>query len=149
MDSINWKRVIAGGLLAGLVMNIGEFAVEPLMGSQMEEFFKRLGLPTPAESTMAVLAVGAFLVGIVTIWLYAAIRPRYGAGVRTAAIAGIAVWALSCLFPNIFMYAFGLYTAPLFWFSTIWPLVETVIAAIAGAWVYREGPVAVPAAARA
>jgi hypothetical protein len=149
MDSINWKRVIAGGLLAGLVMNIGEFAVEPLMGQQMEEFFKRLGLPVPAESTMAVLAVGAFLVGIVTVWLYAAIRPRYGAGVRTAAIAGVAVWALSCLFPNIFLYAFGLYTSRLFWFSTIWPLVETVIAAIAGAWAYREGPATVHAAARA
>lgn len=33
MDSINWKRTITGGLLAGLVMNIGEFAVEPRVRS--------------------------------------------------------------------------------------------------------------------
>jgi hypothetical protein len=51
------------------------------------------------------------------------------------------VWALSCLFPNIAMYAFGLFTAKLFWFSSLWPLVETVIATLAGALVYRENSV--------
>lgn len=138
MESINWKRVIAGGLVAGLVINIGEFAVEPLMGQQMEDFFKRLELLPPGEGAMMALAGAAFLLGIITVWLYAAIRPRYGPGARTAVIAGIAVWALSCLFPNIAMYVFGLFTTELFWFSTIGPLVEAVLASLAGAWIYRE-----------
>ena len=34
----------------------------------------------------------AFLCGIAAVWLYAAIRPRFGAGLKTALIAGIAVW---------------------------------------------------------
>jgi hypothetical protein len=148
---MNWKRIITGGLLAGLVLNVGEFVAEPLMGSMTKDFFDHLGLPVPGESAMVVFALSAFALGIVTVWLYAAIRPRYGAGLRTAAIAGGAVWALSCLFPNIAMYLFGLYGARLFWFATLWPLVETVVAAIAGAWVYREHSVrhAVPVTAPA
>src|SRR5207249_3963498 len=35
-----------------------------------------------------------FLVGIFAVWLYAAIRPRYGAGPKTALCAGAAVWGL-------------------------------------------------------
>ena len=142
---MNWKRIIAGGLVAGVVLNIGEFAIEPLMGSAMEDFFKRLGLPVPGESAMAAFAMTAFVLGIVSVWLYAAIRPRYGAGARTAVTAGTAVWALSCLIPNIGLYAFGLFGTRLFWLSTLWPLVETVVATVTGAWVYREAPVAQPA----
>ena len=136
---MNWKRVVTGGLLAGLVINLGEFGIEPMMGTQLETFFQRLGLPAPGESVMAALALSAFALGVVAIWLYAAIRPRYGAGVRTAIVAGVAVWALSCLLPNVAMFAFGLIgTARLFWLWTTWPLVETVLATVAGAWVYRE-----------
>lgn len=149
MESINWKRVVAGGLVAGIALNVGEFAIEPLMGPQMEVFFKRLGLPMPGEPAMAAFAVTAMLLGIVSVWLYAAIRPRYGAGPRAAVIAGVAVWALSCVFPNIAMYVFGLFDARLFWFSTLWPLVETVLATLAGAWVYREASVRAPAPIRA
>jgi hypothetical protein len=150
-DAMNWKRIVVGGLLAGLVLNVGEFVIEPLIGTQMEDFFRRLGLPVPRESVMATLAAAAFALGIVSVWLYAAIRPRYGAGTRTAAIAGIAVWALSCLVPNVTMYAFGLIaSARLFWLWTAWPLIESVVSTIVGAWVYREDRVAdrVPAAAR-
>jgi hypothetical protein len=136
---MNWKRILGGGLLAGLIINLGEFGIEPLMGSQMETFFQRLGLPTPGESTMGALALSAFGLGVVAMWLYAAIRPRYGGGVRTAVVAGVAVWALSCFFPNVAMLAFGLIgSTRLFVLWTLWPLVETVLATVAGAWVYRE-----------
>jgi hypothetical protein len=135
---MNWKRIIGGGLVAGLVMMVGEFGIEPLMGPYMENFFRRLGLAVPGESAMVTLAVLVVVTGIVSVWLYAAILPRYGAGIRTAVIAGTAVWGLSCLLPNIVMYAFGLYDTTLFWFASGWPLVETVVATIAGAKVYRE-----------
>ena len=137
---MRWKRIFGGGLLAGLVINLGEFAIEePLMGSQMQGFFQRLGLPVPGESAMGAIAVSALVIGIISVWLYAAIRPRYGAGARTAVIAGVAVWALSCLLPNVALVAFGLIgSARLFWLWTLWPLVETSLATVAGAWIYRE-----------
>ena len=147
---MNWKRIVTGGLLAGVVLNVGEFAIEPLLGQHMETFFKRLGLAVPGEATMAALAGGAFVIGIVTVWFYAAIRPRYGAGPRTAIVAGIAVWLLSCLLPNLSLYAFGIIgDASLFWLWSLWPLVETVLASLAGAWVYREREERAALAARA
>ena len=136
MERINWRRVVASGLATGLVVNIGELVVEPLMGHQMEDFLTRLRLPVPGESAMLAIAATAFVLGVVSMWLYAAIRPLYGHGVRTAAVAGVVVWALSCLFPNIAMLGFGLYTVRLFWFASLWPLVETVIATVVGARIY-------------
>lgn len=149
MDAINWKRTVVAGLVTGAVLNVGEFVVEPLMGPQMEDFFKRLGLSVPGEAAMLPLAISALALGVLSIWLYAAILPRYGAGLMTATIAGAAVWALSCLLPNIVMLAFGLYTTRLFWLATIWPLVETVVAVAIGSRIYRERSGAIAAAAPA
>ena len=140
---MNGKRIVAGGVVAGLVMIFGEFAIEPFFGSFMEGFFKRLALPMPGESAMMVFATLLIVRGIASVWLYAAIRPRYAEGVRTAALAGVAVWGFSCLFPNVVLYAFGLYDTPTFAFVLAWPLVETVASTLAGAKVYREAlPVA-------
>ncbi|MBI4519687.1 MAG: hypothetical protein HY701_02525 [Gemmatimonadetes bacterium] len=72
------------------------------------------------------------------VWLYAAIRPRFGAGTATAILAGVVLWALECFFPNIVMAAFSVLSGRLFWLATIIPLVELPLATLAGAWVYRE-----------
>src|SRR5437667_3678198 len=42
-----------------------------------------------------------FLVGIFAVWLYAALRPRYGAGPKTALCAGAAVWGLGYLLASV------------------------------------------------
>ena len=149
MERINWRRVVIAGLAVGLAINVGELAIEPLMGHQMEDFFARLKLPVPAESAMLVIGASAFALGVLTMWLYAATRPMYGGGARTASIVGLAVWALSCLFPNVAMLAFGLYTPQLFWFASLWPMVETVVATVLGARMYERGTARVTAAARA
>jgi len=145
---MNWKRIVAGGLVAGIVLNVGEFVVEPLMGPQMENFFRRLSLPVPGEGPMVALAGLAMVLGVVAVWLYAALKPAFGAGMRTAAIAGVVVWLLSCVFPNVLMLAFGLFDAKLFWFSTVWPLIETVVATMAGAKLYRDDAIRAPSPLR-
>ena len=47
------------------------------------------------------MVVLIFLVGILLIWLYAAIRPRYGAGPGTAVLAGVAAALLLRIPPDI------------------------------------------------
>jgi hypothetical protein len=137
---MNWKRIIAGGLAAGLVYNLIELGLEPVMGSMMEGFFARLGLPVPGEGAMIGLALSAFVLGIATVWLYAAILPRYGAGVRTALVTAVAVWTLSCLLPHVWLYAFGIFTAQIFWIGTACALVESILATVVGARMYVEAP---------
>ena len=77
--------------------------------------------------------------GIVLIWIYAAIRPRFGAGVKTAICAGVAVWFVGTLLPNLgFMWVTGLFSRQLTAYTTAGALVEIVVAAIAGAALYKE-----------
>src|SRR3989442_15207595 len=103
MSRINWTRVILGGLLAGLLINTSEFILngvilEKAWGAAMGA----LGKPTQLSGgQIAMFNVFGFLIGIFGVWLYAAIRPRYGAGPRTAVIAGLAVWILGYLLPNV------------------------------------------------
>jgi hypothetical protein len=77
--------------------------------------------------------------GIVAVWLYAAIRPRFGAGLATAIRAGVVVWFLGTLLPNAtFMYVGGLFSKHLALYTTLGGLVEVVVGTIAGAALYKE-----------
>ena len=82
--------------------------------------------------------VFAFLLGIGIVWLYAAIRPRFGAGVKTAIIAGVLAWLFAYAYPNFGMVFMGFFPIGLTTFTTVWGLAEVLIGAIAGAWVYTE-----------
>ena len=93
MGRINAGRVILGGLLAGLVINLGETVLNLVVVAQaMEDSLRARNLPPLGGGPIAGFVILAFFVGIATVWLYAAIRPRFGPGVRTAAIAGLVVW---------------------------------------------------------
>ena len=80
----------------------------------------------------------AFLLGIVTVWLYAAIRPRFGPGAKTAVIAALFVWYFAYFYSTSATVLMGFYSAKLAAVGVIWGLVEIVLASIAGAWLYTE-----------
>ena len=136
----NRVRVILGGLLAGLVINMVEFITN---GVVLREAWGRAmqALGKPAElSTGAIVIfnVWGFLVGIAVVWLYAAIRPRYGAGPKTAIRAGLATWAVAVFLANLGNYPLGLFPTRLLVITSMVALVEIVVAALVGAWLYKE-----------
>jgi hypothetical protein len=79
-----------------------------------------------------------FIVGILTVWLYAAIRPRYGPGPKTAIYAGLTVWFLAYLRSRLGFVAIGVFSTGLMMFAVLWALVEMILASLAGAWLYKE-----------
>ena len=130
MSSINFKRVIAGGLAAGFVMNFIDAVTNGVWLAKQWELETNALNPALAAK-MQGPPIGwitvDFLLGILLVWLYAGIRPRYGAGPRTALIAAVAMWAMTHLIYA--SYAFmGLYSASVIVDSSIGGLV----AAIAG-----------------
>jgi hypothetical protein len=138
VGKINWSRVILCGLLAGIVLNVFDGAVYgKLLAADVEAMMRALGKPPLAKSAMVWFITCDFLLGIVLLWFYAAIRPRFGAGPRTAVIAGVAMWVVigtlslsqapMDLYPSRF-YSIGLPVA----------LVQYVLAALAGAGFYQE-----------
>lgn len=139
MGKINTARVIMGGLLAGLVINIGEFILNAvLLEEQMTEALRKLNLePAGGQAIMWFVLMG-FAVGIVTVWLYAAVRPRFGAGARTAVITGLVIWLLFYVGPSLGYGIMGFFPSGLLWIGVIWGLFEIPIAAVIGAWPYKE-----------
>jgi hypothetical protein len=100
---------------------------------------KALGTPEFTTAQLVLFNVLGLAQGIFAIWLYAAIRPRYGAGPKTAVCAGVAAWVAILLLPNIsFMSASGLFPANLTFWTTAGGIVEMVIGTLVGAALYRE-----------
>jgi hypothetical protein len=98
---------------------------------------KALGKPFPAGGAiMTTWILWGFATGIAAVWLYAAIRPRYGAGAGTAARAGVAVWFFTWLLSMVAMQNMGIF--PIAPVPFVWTLVECILATVAGAWLYRE-----------
>jgi hypothetical protein len=141
MAKINPGRVILGGIAAGIVADILDYPVDGLwLAPRWSEGLKALNHPA-AFSLNAIVWFQLIGIagGIVAVWLYAAMRPRFGPGVKTAARAGIAVWVLAALLPNLtFMYATGLFGRRLTLYTTLGALVEIVVGTIVGAALYRE-----------
>jgi hypothetical protein len=144
MGKINAGRVILGGLVAGLVMNASEAflhaGVLAADGAKLLEDWKRLGLEVDIRPELLFWLIGiTFVLGILAVWTYAAIRPRFGPGARTALYAGLAVWAMSYLYAGVYLDA-GIVVVPakLAWLPVAWGLVEIPLATLLGAWVYRE-----------
>ena len=139
MGKINVGRVILGGLLAGLVVNISETVLNLFVIAQgMEEALKARNLPPVGGGAIAGFVLLAFLLGIATVWLYVAIRPRFGAGVSTATVSGLAVWFFAYLYGALGQELVGFFPAGLTVVTLVWGLAEIVLGAIAGGWVYRE-----------
>ena len=140
MGKINWIRVLIGGLVAGVVINVLQFAAWALfVRPSLSATLAALGHPLRETAGTTVLwVVLSFLLGILFVWLYAAIRPRCGAGPRTAAVAGVAAGVL-LLIPDI---AWGsmlrLIPARVWAIDAVDTLVIAVVATLLGAWVYKE-----------
>jgi hypothetical protein len=139
MANINVGRVVLGGLVAGVVLNIGEaFLNLQVLATAMEEFSKKFNLALPGGGFIATMTILMFIFGIVMMFLYAAIRPRFGAGVKTAVIAGVLVWFLSFFYVTFLNTAMGLFATGPSVLAASYELVQTVLASVAGAWFYKE-----------
>lgn len=139
MSNINFGRVILGGLVAGLILNIGEFLLnEVVFVQQMEELFRRINVPRPGPSFIATAVGITFLLGIVIVWIYAMIRPRFGPGPKTAIIAAFVVWFCVYFYCGILNATIFSLPATYVIIGMVWGIIEYILAAVAGAWLYRE-----------
>lgn len=139
MNNINLARVVLGGFAAGVILNIGEWLLNGVvLANQMQEFFRRCGLTPPGASAIIILVLLTFLMGIFLIFVYAAIRPGCGPGPKTAIGAGLIGWFCVYFYNNAGGAALGFIPMNLFAIAVVWGLVEYSLAALVGAWLYKE-----------
>jgi hypothetical protein len=140
MGKLNVGRLILGGIVAGIVADLLGYLVDGvLLAPRWAAGMTKLGRPDFATNQWIWFNLFGLATGIFVLWLYAAIRPRFGAGPKTAICAGLAVWFVGVLVPNAgLMWAAGLFSAHLTLYTTLGGIVEWVAGALAGAALYKE-----------
>ncbi|HZU45522.1 MAG TPA: hypothetical protein VE994_22780 [Terriglobales bacterium] len=140
MEKINWGRVLLGGVLAGIVLILATASTALVIGPQELRVGLQAFRPPTNGSAAPLFFIFVFLfLGILMTWWYAAIRPRFGPGPKTAAIAGLAVWLITVVqvLKGVATYepTSNLPSGPL---VPIVSLLMIVASTEVGAWVYKE-----------
>ncbi|MCH8825169.1 MAG: hypothetical protein IH984_16870 [Planctomycetes bacterium] len=139
MASMNVGRVVGGGLLAGLIINISEYVLnDPILGEKWEAASAAMNSPTPDTATLAFYSICGFVLGLVAVWLYATMRPRLGAGPKSAIIAGLIVWLLYYGLVYLGLGIHGIFAWDIAGVVLGWSLVEMMIASVVGCAIYKE-----------
>lgn len=140
--AMNTQKILVGGIAAGVVLNVIDFVVHGWLAAnrtQVEaEMFKR-GLSTTMMSGSAITSyvITDLVVGILLVWTYAAIRPRFGPGARTAGAAAILFWILGSLLTAGYL-QIGIMSAGTWVVLALVWLVNLLLAAMVGAKLYTE-----------
>ena len=139
MGRINTTRVIFGGIVAGLVINVSQFVLNMVvLAGDTAASMARLNLPPIGGSAIATFVALGFAGGLGMVWIYAAMRSRFGPGPKTAVLAGAIVWFFGYFYSGAAMYAMGMYPSRMMAISMAWGLVESIVAALAGGAMYSE-----------
>ncbi len=140
MGRINWGRVVLGGVLASIVINVAEMILHGVVfGEEWKAIVATWGRTLDTSAAASVLIVVLNTVdGFVAVWLYAAIRPRYGPGPRTALLAGLTVWLAGWVVPTLSAIPLDLFPLWVFFVVPGAGLAEFVAGTLLGGWVYKE-----------
>jgi len=135
------KRVVLGGLLAGLVLNVGEAVLHGVvLAAATAEAMEALGRNGASSAVGLSLLIGiTFVQGVVGLWLYALLSARGVTRGRAAIVAGLALWVLSAVYSAIYFGAGfpNVLPATVVWWPVVWEVVEYPLAIFVGALVHR------------
>ncbi len=139
---INPSKVLLGGVIAGIVMVAINFLVQsyllgPKSVAELDAFKAGLGSGMGKGNGVIVYVLMDILLGVILVWLYAAIRPRFGPGPGTAVKAAVVAWIIQCMAYYGWL-EMGMFSAGLWWSFSIAGLVTLIIGALAGAKFYAE-----------
>ncbi len=141
MTRINAHRVILGGIVAGLICFFGDGIVHGmLLRDRWAAIMTALGRGggDVGRQHPGFFAAYDLLKGVLAIWLYAAMRPRFGAGPTTALLAAITIWLLVIPIPIIGLLPMEFFTPGFAVLWSLYGLLPIIIGTLAGAWLYRE-----------
>ena len=139
MNKINFGRVLLGGMVAGLILNIGEFVLNGIiLGPHIEADMKRMNLIPPGKGFAALAITLTFVFGILAVLLYAMMRARLGPGPKTALLTALILWF--CLYAYSGTINMLLINVPpkLILMILAWGIVEYPVGILVGAALYKE-----------
>lgn len=140
MAQINTGKVIAGGVAAAVVLNVVDYLVNGMWlatrwAAQTAKLNPNLNMM--ATNSIIGYVVMDVILAMMIVWLYAAMRPRFGPGSRTAMLAALYVWAIAAVFNSMFVVS-GMYSLKLICASLGGTLVGMLAAGYVGGMMYKE-----------
>jgi hypothetical protein len=139
MGKINLKGVIIGGLVAGVVLNVFDYVLfGVVLRNDMAAAMQALNQPPMSDSVIPWYVFVDFLFGIFLVWLYAAVRPRFGAGPSTAIKAGLIAWVAFNVLRALYDWPEGMMPHNILVIVTLVALVKQPLASVVGAKFYTE-----------
>lgn len=139
MSKINLGRVILGGTVAGIIIDLFEMVLNGgLLASRWTGIMRSINRPELSMNGIITYDVMGFVLGMAAVWTYAAIRPRFGAGMRTAIYAALVIWYTGYVYADVDHMVMGVYPADVSLTLISVGLIEIIVATVAGAWLYKE-----------
>lgn len=107
MHTMDEKKVLLGGLMAGLVLFAGSMVPGHIAGTDLVVAIAGDAVREMNPMETWGYAWAHLLIGTVVAWVYAALAPFYGTGARAAVRAGLAVWVVAMPAPMAFQVILG------------------------------------------
>lgn len=136
--TINIKRFITSGLVAGVIILIIGFGLVPVIGNQMNEVLKRFSLPPLSPGAMGFFAFVSMANGIAVSGLYILIEPHCKSKLNAAFIASFALWFISYFLSGAALVAYGFMPFTLTAIGTAWGILEVTIAGVVSSKLYSR-----------
>jgi hypothetical protein len=139
MGRINLGRVILGGIVAGIIINIFEDVLNGVvLANEWPAVMASINRHVIGVSQIVYFNIYDLVLGFVAVWTYAAIRPRFGKGPKTAIYAALLTWITGYVLVDMMPTLMGVFPMSITWKLIGVGLVEIVLATLAGAWLYKE-----------
>jgi hypothetical protein len=141
MAQINWVRLIVGSLIAAIIMFATDGLIhETLAKADWRALYEALGArePEPHGSSMIYFAIFELGRAFTAIMFYVLMRPFFGAGPKTAVLAGIVGWIAFSLTGPVQFIPLGFFSTALWLKVGALHFVVSIVATIAGAALYKD-----------
>jgi hypothetical protein len=148
MTRINWGRLFIGSLIAAIIMFVTDgFIHETILKADWHALYTALRATEPEGhgSNMVYFALFELGRGFTAMMFYVTMRAFFGAGPKTAVLAGIVGWIAFSLTGPVQFIPLGFFSNVLWLKVAVIHLIVSIIATIAGAALYKDA--ATPATA--
>ena len=140
--ALNTGKVIAGGLVAGAALSVVGYIVDGVilgdrMAAEANSFRPGTAALMMSSQAMTISIISNFVMGLLLVWTYAAVRPRLGPGPRTAATVGGLFWIIGMIVAVGYL-QMGMMSFSLWWEYSLFWLINLLIAAVIGGKLYSE-----------
>jgi hypothetical protein len=143
MNQINVRRLLIAGVITLLVFIAIEIIVESIIGRVLfrgvvEHYYGELIIPYWGTANNILNIFIALVNCFILMWLYAALRPMFGVGVKTALIAS-AFMLTFIIFYSINLSNLRIIPWRITLVESIYQVVELPLALMIGAYFYEMG----------